>query len=165
MSWNWIKPEEYSFNHFLLLERFQIRLMLRAEGWGNDKNKWQECMGIALKANPSVKWYFTRRCPECASLVEKLVAKAPSVTSGDQIRQAEEYALLSVEDFTVYTTPEVMETRCDFIRGWNKERLFGLAELSGKTILDVGAGFRTANLCRRGKGKMGLRQRACWHAS
>ena len=33
-----------------------------------------------------------------------------------------------------------MAERCDFIRGWNKERLFDLADLSGKVVLDVGAG-------------------------
>jgi ubiquinone/menaquinone biosynthesis C-methylase UbiE len=45
-----------------------------------------------------------------------------------------------VEDFIIYTTPEVMAAQCDFIRGWNKERLFSLADLTGKTVLDVGAG-------------------------
>lgn len=140
LNLNWIDPAKYSFNSFLLLERFQIRLMLNARGWGCDKEKWEECMGIALKANPAVQWYLAHRCPECAAFVEELVRNAPSVTDGDKIREAEEYALLSVEDFTIYTTPEVMAEQCDFIRGWNKERLFDLADLSGKVVLDVGAG-------------------------
>ena len=74
LNWNWIDPAEYSFNSFLLLERFQIRLMMNRGGWGNDKAKWKESMGIALRANPAVKWYFMRRCPECASAVEELAA-------------------------------------------------------------------------------------------
>ncbi len=139
-SFNWIDPEEYSFNSFLLLERFQIRLMLTYGGWESDKIKWAECMGIALKANPAVQWYLSHRCPECASIVEKLVNNAPVTAGKDEIRAAEKYALSSVEDFTIYTTPEKMAERCDFIRGWNKERLFELADLSGKTVLDVGAG-------------------------
>ncbi|NLL34820.1 MAG: hypothetical protein GX257_05880 [Clostridiales bacterium] len=45
-----------------------------------------------------------------------------------------------VEDFIVYTTPEVMAEKCDFIRGWSKERLFQLADFAEKSVLDVGAG-------------------------
>ncbi len=140
MSLNWINPKDYSFNSFLLLERFQIRLMLEANGWLSNKAKWRESMGMALNANPAVKWYFIHRCPECAPLVEELAAKSPSPLNGDQIREDEEYTLQSVEDFTIYTTPEAMARQCDFIRGWNKERLFELADLSGKVVLDVGAG-------------------------
>ncbi|MDR2505132.1 MAG: class I SAM-dependent methyltransferase, partial [Oscillospiraceae bacterium] len=33
-----------------------------------------------------------------------------------------------------------MAEKCDFIQGWNPERLFELADFSGKTVLDVGAG-------------------------
>ena len=44
------------------------------------------------------------------------------------------------EDFVIYTTPEKMAEKCDFIYGWQKERLFELCDLSGKTVLDVGAG-------------------------
>lgn len=97
-------------------------------------------MGIALNANPAVQWYLAHRCPECAVLIEELAKNAPVVVSGDKIREAEKYALLSVEDFTIYTTPGEMAQHCDFIRGWNKEHLFDLADLFGKVVLDVGAG-------------------------
>jgi hypothetical protein len=137
---NWINPEDYSFNSFLLLERFQIGLMLKSCGWYNDSAEWKRSMGIALNANPTVRWYLEHRCPECASVIAKLVADAPTVTDAEQVRKAEIYTLGSVEDFTIYTTPEVMAKQCDFIRGWNKERLFELADLHGKTVLDVGAG-------------------------
>jgi 2-polyprenyl-3-methyl-5-hydroxy-6-metoxy-1,4-benzoquinol methylase len=140
MSLNWIDPEEYSFNSFLLLERFQIRLMMESGGWRNEKEEWRRNMGAALNANPAVKWYFTRRCPECIPIITELTANAPHVTDAEQVRQTEVYALISVEDFTVYTTPEVMAEKCDFIRGWSKERLFELADFTGKTVLDVGAG-------------------------
>ncbi len=140
MTLNWINPNDYSFNAFLLMERFQIRLMMNSGGWRNDKAEWMHNMGIALNANPAVKWYLTRRCPECAPIVAELTANAPQVTDPKQVRRAEVYALSSVEDFTVYTTPEVMPEKCDFIRGWSKERLFELVDLTGKTVLDVGAG-------------------------
>ncbi|MCL2003570.1 MAG: class I SAM-dependent methyltransferase [Oscillospiraceae bacterium] len=140
MSLNWINPEEYSFNSFLLLERFQIRSMMNSGGWRNDKAEWRYSMGVALNANPAVKWYLKRRCPECAALVDEIAANAPALTDAAEIRKAEVYALVSVEDFTIYTTPEKMAANCDFIRGWNKERLFSLTDLTSKTVLDVGAG-------------------------
>jgi len=140
MSIGWIKAEEYSFNSFLLLERFQIRLMLENDAWTRDKAKWRKAAGLALAANPAVAWYLKRRCPECASIVDRLTTEAPKGASAQEVRAAEIAALSSVEDFTIYTTPEKMAQSCDFMRGWNKERLFGLADLSGKTALDVGAG-------------------------
>lgn len=97
-------------------------------------------MGIALNANPAVKWYFEQRCPELASVVSELVSNAPIVADTEHVREAEVYALASVEDFIVYTTPDVMGEKCDFIRGWDKKRLIELADFQGKTVLDVGAG-------------------------
>lgn len=140
MSLNWINPNDYSFNTFLLLERFQIKSMMESGGWRNDNAEWKRSMGIALNANPVVKWYLTQRCPECTPIVEELTANALKITDAEQIRNAEVYALISVEDFIIYTTPEAMFEKCDFIRGWNKQRLYDLVDLTGKTVLDVGAG-------------------------
>jgi len=140
MSICWIDPNDYSFNSFLLMERFQIRLMINTGGWYNNKSEWRYNMGVALKANPAVLWYLKQRCPECAARIDEIAASAPVITDTEEIRKAEVYTLASVEDFTIYTTPEVMAEKCDFIRGWNKERLFELADLTGKIVLDVGAG-------------------------
>ena len=122
MSFNWIDPEEYSFNSFLLMERFQIRLMMASGGWRNNKDEWKQKMGIALNANPAVMWYLVHRCPECAQTVTELAESAPHITDVRIIREAEVHALISVEDFTVYTTPEVMAEKCDFIRGESASR-------------------------------------------
>lgn len=140
MTLNWINPQDYSFNSFLLLERFQISLMMNSGGWYYDKTAWKHSMGVALNANPAVKWYFIHRCPECTPIVEELIKNAPLATDAQEIRRAELYALSSVEDFTIYTTPEVMAQRCDFIRGWSKDYLFKLTDLIGKVVLDIGAG-------------------------
>ena len=140
MGLDWIDPNDYSFNAFLLMERFQIRLMLDRGGWRNNTEDWKRNMGIALNANPAVKWYLSHRCPECTAVIDELAANSLPSTDAQQIRSAEMYALSSVEDFTIYTTPELMAEKCDFIRGWNKQRLFDLADLTGKVVLDVGAG-------------------------
>jgi SAM-dependent methyltransferase len=103
-------------------------------------DKWRRRMGIALNANPAVKWYLERRCPERAQAISEIAAQALATTNAHRIRRAEVHALASIEDFTIYTTPEAMAQQCDFIRGWSKERLFSLADLIGKTVLDIGAG-------------------------
>ena len=33
MSLGWINPEDFSFNSFLLMDRFQIRMMFDSGGW------------------------------------------------------------------------------------------------------------------------------------
>jgi len=136
MGLGWIDPKDYSFNSFLLLERFQISYVFKPDR----DDKWRRRMGIALNANSAVLWYLKRRCPECAAAADEIAAQAPRTTNARRIRRAEIYVLASVEDFTIYTTPQVMAQQCDFIRGWHKERLFSLADLAGKTVLDVGAG-------------------------
>jgi len=137
---NWIDPKDYSFNSFLLFERFQIALMFDSCGWRNDKAMWKHHMGIALNANPAVRWYFERLCPEYTEVIAELCADAPAARDHTQVREAEVYTLASVEDFTIHTTPEIMGKSCDYIRGWDKKRLYELVDLQGKIVLDVGAG-------------------------
>ena len=131
----WMNPEEYSFDCMLRMERFQIRWILE-----NPRAEAKEALAIALKANPKVAWYFAQKCPEMAERVRILAANAPEGLSAEQTRAAEVRALGEYEDFVIYTTPEVMEEKCDFIYGWNRERLYELADLEGKTVLDVGSG-------------------------
>jgi hypothetical protein len=123
MALNWINPEDYSFNSFLLLERFQIRLMFEQTSWLWEDADWKRSMGIALRANPAVQWYFVHRCPELAATITAVAQNAPANCTAQEIRQAEMQALAEVEDFIIYTTPEQMAEKCDFIRGWDKKRL------------------------------------------
>ena len=67
MSVNWIRVEEYSFNSFLMMERFQLRILLKAVE--KDEVLARQA-GIALGANPAVRWYFLHKCPECRAVVE-----------------------------------------------------------------------------------------------
>ncbi|MBO4884751.1 MAG: class I SAM-dependent methyltransferase [Clostridia bacterium] len=131
---NWINPEDYSFNCTLMFERFQLNWVL-----GATDPALRRALGIALKRNPAAAWYFARRCPERADAVDALIAEAPDA-GDEEARQAEIDALGAFEDFVIYTTPEVMAARCPFIYGWDKARLFEMADFEGKTVLDVGAG-------------------------
>lgn len=137
MSLNWINVEEYSFNSFLLMERFQLKLLVK---WAEQDQKLSGQLGIALVANPAVRWYFLHKCPECSSIVEGLAQKCLRELNAQEIRTAEVYVLSYVEDFVTYTTPEVMDEKCGFIYAWKKERLFELVDFQGKRVLDIGSG-------------------------
>lgn len=131
----WINTENYSFDCMLRMERFQIRLMLE---YLNEET--EGAMAVALKANPKVAWLFAHKCPEMADRVRSLTVQVPDHLTPDQVRVAEIRVMDEFEDFVIYTTPEVMAEKCDFIYGWNKERLYELCGLEGKTVLDVGSG-------------------------
>ncbi len=131
----WINTENYSFDCMLRMERFQIRLMLE-----NLYDGAENAMSIALKANPKTAWLFTHKCPELAERVKELTEQAPDNPAPDQVRAAEIRVMDEFEDFVIYTTPEVMAEKCDFIYGWDKERLYELCDLEGKMVLDVGSG-------------------------
>ncbi|MCR5296848.1 MAG: class I SAM-dependent methyltransferase [Clostridiales bacterium] len=131
----WIQTEDYSFDCMLRMERFQIRLMLE-----NMDPETEQAMAAALRANPKAAWLFEHKCPEMAEKVKTLAAQAPAHMAPEQVRKAENRVLGQFEDFVIYTTPEVMAEKCDFIYGWRKERLYELCALEGKTVLDVGSG-------------------------
>lgn len=137
MPLNWINADEFSFNSFLLMERFQIRYLC------NKVCDWEELrtnLGIALCHNPAVKWYFVHKCPECKPIVDEVTVHAPVEVDKEAVRRAEVFIILAAEDFVVYCYPDIMDTSCDFIYNWEKERLFELADFSGKVVLDVGSG-------------------------
>ena len=131
----WINPEDYSFDCMLRMERFQIRYIL-----GNPDEAGKKALAMALKANPKVAGLFMSKCPEMAETVKTLTAQAPAELTPEEIRTAEVQVIGDYEDFVIYTTPNLMPEKCDFIYGWHKERLFELCGLEGKTVLDVGSG-------------------------
>ncbi len=134
MALHWIQAEEFSIDSLLFFERFQIRLMCDYQGEARNN------LGIVLRYHPTIAWYFAHRCPECAARVQEIAAGAPEGLGPDQIRKAELCVISAAEDFVTYTRPEVMDTSCNFIYGWDKARLFELADFDGKVVLDVGSG-------------------------
>ncbi len=134
MALNWINVREFSFNCMTLLERFQILYMC-----GIDDGKWLESFGIALRRNPTVAWYLQNRCPERAARIREIIENAPPA---DDARGKEaEYEVMSyIEDFILYTQPDLMDSHCDFIYAWDKRRLFEMTDFTGKRVLDVGSG-------------------------
>lgn len=133
MALNWIDVNAYDFHCILLMEGFQLDYLCRG---GADIHA---DLGIALRAHPAVKWYIGHLLPEHTALLERLCAAAPEV-SAEALRRSECAVLAWMEDFVTYTTPEVMAEKCPFVFGWQKERLFEVADLTGKRVLDVGSG-------------------------
>lgn len=133
MALNWINVHDYDFRCLLLMERFQLNYLC---GWG--QNIHAE-LGICLKAHQAVKWYISHLLPEYASLLEKLAEDAPAAAH-DELRRCECTVMAWMEDFVTYTTPEIMATHCPFVYGWSKDRLFELADFTGKRVLDIGSG-------------------------
>ena len=135
MALNWIDPRDFSFDCLLLMERFQLRWLLRPQ-----TPDLERALGAALRAHPAVAWYAARRCPERAARIAALTAAAPDGLTAAEVRACEVAVLGAAEDFVIYTRPELMATHCPFIAGWDKARLFELADVAGRTVLDVGSG-------------------------
>ncbi|MBR3503550.1 MAG: class I SAM-dependent methyltransferase [Clostridia bacterium] len=130
----WINEADYSFACVLMFERFQLDWML-----GTEDPALRRALGVALKRHPDVAWYCAHKCPERAENVAALLADAPEADEAAG-RAAEIEALGAFDDFVIYTTPEKMAANCPFIYGWDKARLFEMADFAGKTVLDVGSG-------------------------
>lgn len=146
---NWINSKEISFNSFLLMDRFLIKMILA------DQNT-QFCtnIGIALTNNPAVVWYFVNRCPECEETINRLLSKAPKGLSSQQIRLAEEYVIDYTDSSIVYVWPEIMNSNCPYIREWDSERLLSMTDFTDKVVLDVGSGTGRLAFAAATKAKM-----------
>ena len=137
MALNWINVEEFSFNCLLLMEKFHFAML--PDNFSNNI-EWKEKMGIALSQNLTVKWYISYKCPEFTTLLDEITANVPADIPADVVRECELYIMSSIEDWVLYTRPEIMDASCDWIYAWNEERLYELADFRDKLVLDVGSG-------------------------
>ena len=135
MSPTWIHPRASSFNCLLLTELLHIRLICSAFSPAHRRD-----LGRALRHHPEIGWYSQNRCPERADWVTELVNAAPPAADAGSLRESGFLVLDSIQDFVIYTRPELMATHCPFIYGWDEKRLYELADLQGKRVLDVGSG-------------------------
>jgi ubiquinone/menaquinone biosynthesis C-methylase UbiE len=137
MNYNWIHAEEFSFNSFLLLDRWIIGMICRNyRGWA----EFERNLGISLAHHPAVAWYFVHRSPESKPFVERIIARAPGNLTADEVRKAEVFVLQAMETSVVYAYPEVMNRNCNYIYDWDHNRLMELTDFTDKLVLDVGSG-------------------------
>ena len=143
MSDTWIKAENYSFNSVLLMDRWILRALVGmaeyGEGYYADHEN-RKHLGIALAYNPAVRWYYENKCPESKERVALLVKDVPQNLTADEVRKSEVYFMQKIECFMVYLYPEVMESRCEYIRDWQPDKLLSIVDFTDKIVLDIGSG-------------------------
>jgi len=143
MSYNWIKAEDYSFNSFLLMDRWILRGIIGLSQYGGGLYANPACrghLGIALAYNPAVCWYYETKCPESADRVALLVESAPDGLTAEEVRASEVTILQEIETDIVYLYPKVMESQCGYIRDWTPDKLLSIVDFSDKVVLDIGSG-------------------------
>jgi SAM-dependent methyltransferase len=122
-----------SFNALLLLEQVQLSWL---PGWLPEKE-----LKIALKANPAVEWYLRHKCPPLNEWLDHLKSIDQDIHdySPAEIRQAEVAILASMTDLIVYAVDPSVYDAQPFLN-WDSMELLSLADFTGKTVIDVGAG-------------------------
>jgi len=131
MPRQWMDVSGLSFLNLLLLERVQLSWF---PGWLPE-----EPLAIALQANPAVEWYLRHKCPPLNDWLDRVLAAYQPATDPVMIRQAEVDVLASITDLIVYAVDPAVYDAQPFLN-WDSQELTGLADFSGKTVLDVGAG-------------------------
>ncbi len=140
MVLNWIHAKDYTMDTLLLLDRWVIRYWMReCKPYNAAGRDYRADMGKALSRYPHVSQYCKRKAPECAAFVDAALALVPDSLSTEEARTAETAILDYHQSFVVYAYPDVME-EVNYIRCWNPERLYELADLTERIVLDVGAG-------------------------
>jgi SAM-dependent methyltransferase len=133
MPVNWMDTKDLSFNSLLLLERVQIL-------WLKDLHaEVMPAMATALKANPTVAWYFNHKCPPISPLLANLVALTDPDNKPETIYAAEQQVLKTINDWLVYVIAPQMYDYQPSLK-WDDQELTSLVDFVGKIVLDIGSG-------------------------
>lgn len=132
MPRDWMDVSRLSFNTLLLLEQVQLSWL---PGWLPENE-----LRIALRANPVVEWYFRHKCPSTNEWLDRVMAVEQDVFPNPvEIRQAEIEILASMTDLVIYAVDPSVYDKLPFLN-WDPNELLGLTDITGKTVIDVGAG-------------------------
>jgi len=128
---NWINTEKLSFNNLLLLERVQL-------GWIPDHVPEAD-LAIALTANPVIDWYLRNKCSQLVPWLDKLIRVPAELLTYEQIYQAEQAILKTINDWLVYVIDPAIYDKLEFLE-WDDDELHKLIDFTNLTVLDIGAG-------------------------
>jgi SAM-dependent methyltransferase len=131
MPVNWIDVSNLSFNVLLLLEREQLAWL---PGWLPESE-----LALALRVNPAVEWYLRHKNPALDTWVDQVLPQANPDATRQQIREAEETILRSINDLVVYAVNPQIYADQPFLR-WDSTELSGLTDFRDRTVADVGSG-------------------------
>jgi SAM-dependent methyltransferase len=133
MSLNWIDTKELTFNHLLLLETLQISWLMAL----NPEVK--SSLAIALKANPTVAWYFRNKCPQISPWLDQLDSLETRASDQETIYAAEQRVMQAINDWLVYAIDPRIYDALPFLN-WDDQELTSLVDFETKIVLDIGAG-------------------------
>lgn len=132
MPVDWMDVTALSFNVLLLLERVQLSWL---PGWVPETE-----LAVALAANPAVEWYMRHKCPQLNEWLDGVALATPGGGEATEaVRRAEIAVMQTIDDLLVYVVDPAIYDAQPFLN-WDSGELLSLADFSGKTVLDVGAG-------------------------
>ncbi len=131
MPREWMDVSHLSFNTLLLLEQVELSWL---PGWLPESE-----LRIAFRANPVVEWYFRNKCPQLNEWLDQVMTVDIDSCGPEQIRRAEIEILASMTDLIVYAVDPSIYDAQPFLN-WDSSELLSLADFTGKTVIDVGAG-------------------------
>jgi SAM-dependent methyltransferase len=131
MPREWMDVSHLSFNALMLLEQLQLSWL---PGWLPENEQ-----RIALRVNPAVEWFFRHKCPQVSEWLDQVMSIDSGACSPAEIRQAEISVLSSMTDLLIYAVAPSVYDAQPFLN-WDSDELLSLADFTGKTVIDVGAG-------------------------
>lgn len=137
MSYNWINADKYTMNCFLLFARWVLRYIFADCNYYN--GNYTTDMAKALYRYPHVSEFCRAKAPECGNFLDRVCAIPYDNWTDKEMHKAETAILQTHETFVVYAFPEIMN-QVNYIRNWNPQYLYELADLENKIVLDIGSG-------------------------
>ena len=131
MSVDWMDVTSLSFNSLLLLEQAQLSWF---PGWLPESE-----LAIAMRANPTVEWYFRHKYPPLNKWLDKVLSTASAPASSESVRQAEIVVMKAITDLLVYVVDPAIYDAQPFL-DWDSNELTTLVDFADKLVIDVGAG-------------------------
>jgi len=132
MPHGWLDVSDIPFDAVALLEQFQLRRLVA-------RNEILESLAVALRHNPAVTYCIRNKCPQISDRIDALLAGEPAARTPEEVRRHEVSVLDALQDWLLYLLDPAAYDALPFL-GWDSNELLDLADFSGKTVLDVGAG-------------------------
>jgi len=141
-KYNWIDGKDFSIDCFYLMDRWLLQMIIgRYEDKDlEDFSDHDRTLAALIALKPSLQWVISQRAPETKGALENLLKAKEDINDASVLRQREIVLMEALETDVVYTAPEIMASACNYITAWKEERLHALTDLTGKVVLDVGAG-------------------------
>jgi ubiquinone/menaquinone biosynthesis C-methylase UbiE len=96
-------------------------------------------MGIVLKENPSIAWFFLQSYPPIADYLKACLSSISHAYNEVERREAEIKVLDSMHDWLIYVMDPAKYDQLEFPQ-WDDTSLLNLTDFNAKIVIDVGAG-------------------------